>query len=761
MKRAIGLLLAALLLFTAAGPVRAEGYTEVSPAGKEGQGTMKEDSGEILLDGVLFEVVTATGPYVWQITDGMLRCTDAQSKELLAETPVAALYGTPDYLDVTAFGGGVIVCTVTGALDTGCKVFLDEMALEGGVIRTGRHYDATAQLGFLFDGAEKWLEVDLVGYTGGLAVTAMNPEFVYQLYAFHPETEELKPFGTQPLSELDAVLADGASLLLVGPSAGEPGLYEITRINPETGERSIAGSFRTGSASQPLCSAWDPETGILCFCVDGVGYRVNASGSEETPSPLFSAPEGTAWIRYAAVAAGSYILQDEDGELQYQSLAQETKSKSLRILDLTGTELTTEAMQAFNASSPDYLALVSQGEETDDVLNAMMNQSADYDAYVLSLGSDLYGALYRRGYLGDLGSSAVLKEAAATFPERIRSRITDGDRLTAFPAGIVNSVVLLDTEAVTALTGKTREEIPTDWPGFLALLQEIGDCGQMEAGHRYLYEPGISSETMRMILLTTLLQDAMLWLNRDDARLDRLEAVLTPALNALDQMNWEALGLSEDENEDTGWMMSEDEYPLIEWTTPEIGLMSLREGVEYWPLSLAEGEEKLIPQDVAVVVLNPWSAQADGVARYTETLWQEMGAIARMELDLSLAAPVENDNFDEEMTYLKNLLPLYEAAIADADEAGDTEEAADLRAEKKQMESMLEAYEQVGMWLVSDASIALYRPLEELFAIHGDEFWTRESESTLFLQYADGMLNADQFVMQMANTIRMERMEAE
>ena len=36
-----------------------------------------------------------------------------------------------------------------------------------------------------------------------------------------------------------------------------------------------------------------------------------------------------------------------------------------------------------------------------------------------------------------------------------------------------------------------------------------------------------------------------------------------------------------------------------------------------------------------------------------------------------------------------------------------------------------------------------------------------ESQNSIFLQYIDGMLDADQFVYQLVNTLRMSRMETE
>lgn len=141
-----------------------------------------------------------------------------------------------------------------------------------------------------------------------------------------------------------------------------------------------------------------------------------------------------------------------------------------------------------------------------------------------------------------------------------------------------------------------------------------------------------------------------------------------------------------------------------------------------------------------------------------ETLWAEMDPITRMELDADSREPVKNESFNEDISYLESLVPMYEEAIA----AAETEaEKAEMQAELNQMKAFLESYQKNAAWLISEDSIALYSQLEPWLALHGDEFWNEETGGSILMQYLDGMLGADQFVYQLVLSLQMAQMESE
>lgn len=750
MKRAFCLLLALFLLFTSAALGESEdAYSENAASSGDEKG-----------DGIRlrpFEGLAVTGPYLWRVKDRVVQCINGRSREITAELPVSSLYPeVEDVLALTAFDGSILLCSV---INTGadCRVSLYRLALQDGAVAVEGPADATEKLSFLYDQRINWLEVELTGCAGGLLISALDQDQVYRLYLYDPAGGEIRELGSQPLLHYTGVFAWDDDLLLVGPADENPENEVLTRLRLSSGERETVGTILTGTLSQLDCVALDEAGQTLYYLADGIGFRAPVGG-DVTPEAFCAVREETAPLRYGALTEGQYIFMDEEGSLLYQDTTEVLKADTLRILSLADSDQVQSALQAFNLSHPEYLAVMTGGDNPDDVLNAVLNQSADYDAFIVNLGSDLYQALSAKGYLADMGGSSLLSGAVEAFSERIRTRIAAGGKLTAFPVGIQNSVLLLDVAAITDMTGLSREELPGDWIGFLKLLDRLGECGLAEDTGRRLFESGISVGTFRVTLIAAILQDALLWLNQDENRLPALQAVLTPILQTLEQTDWSQLGLAEEDEDESAWASDDEKTQLLEWVSPEIAVMNIREGCEYWPLSLSENEAPLVPQNVAVFVINPWTKHPEGAIRLAETLCEEMDIITRMELDTSLNEPVENRAYNEDIEYLRTLAPMYEQAIAGT---ASEEEAAELQSELDDMLEFLENYEKLAAWLVSADSIALYRSLEDLFAIHGDEFWNNESENAIFLQYVDGMLDPDQFVWQLVNTLRMSRMETE
>ena len=702
-----------------------------------------------------YEDLAVTGPYVWCVMDGFVRCYDVRTKQKAAELALSSLYPEKeDYLALSSCGDVLTLCAVTNA-GPDCRVSLYELALKDGSIVSLQVMDATEKLAFLFDQKTTWMEVDLTACAGGLLITALNMEKVYQLYLYDPVPQMISELGTLPFNSFTGVFPFKDGLLFSGTSADNLDQEELTFMSLPGGERQSLGTFQPGAVYRLSCMALNETEQTLYYFADSVGYRFRI-GTNTDPEPFCAAPGSTAWLRYGRVSEGWYVFLDEEGNLLYQDIAAAMETSKLHILDLTGADLSS-LVQVFASENPEYLAVINEGDNPNDVLTAMLNQSSDYDAYIINLGSGLYQALYNKGYLGNLGESETLKAASDAFPDRILSRIRMDGKLTAFPIGVQNSVLLLDVTGISALTGLSREEIPTDWNSFLKLLGQIGEDGLLDGSGRCLFESGLSADSFRIDLLSMILQDAMLWLNEDEARLSTLPPVLTPILQTLEETDWLKLGLLEDDDDEDDPLDSEIPS-LLDWASPEIAVMSLRDGTEYWPLSLAPGEDRLVPQDVYVIVLNPWSEHSSGIARFTETLYREMDVITRMELDPSLNDPVKRDHYEEEIETIQALIPVYEQTITNAP---SEEEAEELQAELDEMLLYLDQYEKNGVWLVNDESIAQYRSLENLFAIHGDEFWADESQSTTFLQYVDRLIGPDQFVRQLVSTLQMARLEAE
>ncbi len=738
MKKTLCLFLSLLLIFSAA---RAETW-------QEAEGSREEGGVELMLASSYADLALADGA-VWQVMDGEVRLWDLKTREQIASLPVSALYTEEeDFLALIPWAGGALLCAAWNSESPECRVELRELLPADGGVTPGRVFDATSSLGFLFDGAARWLEVDLEACAGGLVISALNEEKNYRLYWYAPEQGILSDLGSQPMEAYTALFAEGDHLLL---SASAEGRQELYTISLPGGERARRGSVLTGeSYTQPVNYAYDQAEGLLYYQLNGMGYRAPV-GEEVQPEAFFSPPETAAPLRYGVAADGVYAFLDEEGELLYQDAKAKVTAARLRVLDLTGTDLLEEGLPAFHARHPETLVILSADDQPDTVLGALVSQSADYDAFVLSLGSELYRTLRRRGYLGAFSGSESLRAAAERLPEGIHDAVWQEGELKALPLAVYNASLALNVPALCAVTGRTEEQLPTDWPGFLALLQEVSAAGLPADGSILLYEEGLTGETLRNLFFAWVLEDFMLWLSQDETRLDGAEAALTPALEALEGVGWQNLG-----QEEGDWSGAEEPVSLVVAAEPEIAVMALDSGVVCWPLSLQPGGERLMTQEVSALVLNPWSHQGEAVFSLAESLLEQMDPVTRMELDTGSREPVENTSFREDVAFLEQMLPLYEEALLQAE---DEAEAAELREEQAELQRFLDNYRQNAAWLVSAQSIAAYEALEGQLALSTDAFWSEGAGDSAVLQFLDGQLPAAAFAARLVAALRMARLE--
>ena len=168
--------------------------------------------------------------------------------------------------------------------------------------------------------------------------------------------------------------------------------------------------------------------------------------------------------------------------------------------------------------------------------------------------------------------------------------------------------------------------------------------------------------------------------------------------------------------------------------------------------------DRLIPQAVSVMIVNPWSAQAEGALAFMEYAWDNLDILAKMSLCQSMNDPVENTAYDEDIAYLEQLASVYRNSIANME---TDEEAASLQLELDELEDFINEYRTNAVWLASEESIAEYRALSSQMALAVPEFWSADEEDAAVLQFLDGMITADQFVSQYVNTLKMSILESE
>jgi hypothetical protein len=384
----------------------------------------------------------------------------------------------------------------------------------------------------------------------------------------------------------------------------------------------------------------------------------------------------------------------------------------------------------------------------------MEAHSPEYDAFVLPLNGGLYRSLKAIGGMADLSAEPALSLAVADMAPRMAKALAGEGRLAAMPLEVGSSCQQLNLPALEALTGLSEAELPTDWAGFLALLNRLAADGALTGDDYCLYAPGIPAEGLRDTLFSWMLQDCLLWVQAEGGTLEALPEALAPLLSAFEAVDWSrlsapdaipapgrALPLQPDGDEPT---------PLLGDGMLTIEVAPQTEGMALWPLSIRPDGPRLIGQAATVICVSPWSANPEAALAFVAHAWERTATETRMALCQSLNAPTVNAAYDEDMACMAEDAAMLRRAVADARSA---DERAYLQAELDQLEAYMADYRENARWLTSEESIARYRRYADALVPTAPDLDFDSPLGDLMLRYLDGNLTAAGFIEQLPETL--------
>ena len=649
------------------------------------------------------------------------------------------------------------LCLVLKDAEEHTRVILNELACSEGNIRICRTTEITEATDVIFGENAFWLETDMTGLGDSILIYALDNNMVFHVYRYEADAPECTEFAAVPLTNCTALLPYGEDILMAGQSAEVMDAMDLKILSPDSGEANLLKRTETESnAYAAMNFAFNEKENILYYSVDNIAYRLSLEPDSE-PVPFAVMEEVPISNRNVVIVGDRYVLYGESGELLLNDIHAELQAVPLCISDMTGIESVREIAAGFSTENRGIFVTASDRSDEESLLTEMLNQSNDYDVYITEMNSSEYSALKAREYLTELDAGESVRKSVADMPDYIRNGVLDGDRLRAIPVGAECECLTWNVNGFTELTGLSREELPTDWTGFLELLGRMAEDGTLDGNTSYMiYEVEVMPENLKELLFSWILQDCLMWVSQDENRINELPAVMTPILQALDRIEWSGLGLLEEEEEDLSWLYNEERIPLLSLVNPEIAVMYMEPGTEYWPLSVTAGGDRLVPQTVSVMWINPWSEHQAEALDFLKYYWDHMDILTKMTLCRSMNEPVINTEYNEDVAYLEQMIPEYQAAIG---KASTEAEAEALRGELEEMEGFLNDYKENARWSASEQSIAEYRSLAEQMALTVPEFWSADEEDAAVLQYLDGMISADQFVNALVTTLRMQAME--
>ena len=506
--------------------------------------------------------------------------------------------------------------------------------------------------------------------------------------------------------------------------------------------------------------AYRADTDTLYYIMNGELHAVTGMDVSTLQSVAAIPVDNVDAVAPVLTADGYYIAADYEMAVRRSTDPSQRAQTRITVQDVYNTSIN-NANYAFANTHGDVEVIMNQ--QVGDVVQAMMNRSADVDIYCFSVDTAEYEAVFSRGYMAELSGSGTIKALLDNCYPFIQEVCEKDGEIVGVPVEMYMDCRGYDPEAFARL-GLTEEDVPTTWAGFFASLEPLAGKAAEEPGMA-LFEGFSDSETARLTLLSLMVTDYMNYLSQPEHEFAFDTEAFRSALAAYEAVDWTALGLPEPDADDgfgtvvvgsTGFGgVAEHNFLYTPYTSVSANSYTARSDFRPLLLGFAEGEQPQISATLYVAFVNPFSGHRDAAIAFLETVAEEMDALTRIQF-----CPEENEPVRS--PYYENNLAAFDQSIADAEallEAAQTDE------EKQAYEEMLGQYRQYreefleyDAWTASEESIALYREDAPYIRVvrnigmgseNSEEFYDLEQ------QYMDGMISADEFIRGVDSKLQM------
>ena len=422
------------------------------------------------------------------------------------------------------------------------------------------------------------------------------------------------------------------------------------------------------------------------------------------------------------------------------------------------SDYVTDAYYDFTNTHGDVAVVLSQDyQESSAIIEGMMNLDSTNDILLLSVNSKAFEALSPRGYLAELDDAELKAAIGGMYPGLQEVLLRDGE-VVAVPVRLYGWIPGISIEGFEKI-GVSREEIPTNWLDFLDFLESLSDK-LPEDGSVRIFDEYMTQEYAKNELFSAVFQSYQNAMPAGEIRYNTPE--LQAAMERLLSLDYEAMGLPEDD-EDDGMMGgsvivdyngSDRTYTLFN-SSVGCTLGNFYGDFEPWPMSFSADSEGMLPIDLTVAVINPYSEHRELAQEFLRTIYDTLDEDVLYNLSDALNEPMRYDGYEDNVAEVNKMLDSERAALEKA-------EPVDKPAHEEmiaQLESSLEDMEK-NYWRFSPESLEWYRShAQNLHVTRYD--YTDEADGLYDQaeQLLQGRLSPADFLSAMDQKIRMMALE--
>lgn len=530
--------------------------------------------------------------------------------------------------------------------------------------------------------------------------------------------------------------------------------------DPATDDTEELAAVGLENFSEPMGFAYDEQSDLLYYVDNGCVMALDLyTGALQKVAGMPLQMHDMIGC-FSAMLGDYYVLAMEDGSIAARSVNSESTAveHQLRISNGTDASAVRAAAYQFGSVRPDAaVAIANEAMPSNQIVEALLNQSTDYDIYVLSSSDEAFYAAYSRGYLPEITGSEEIDRFFASMYPSLAEQLSIGGVPVAIPISVAASGLGV-SKAALEKAGLTMADIPTNW---LELLDSFDELNAKLAGTGvYLFDTGYSQDYAKQLLLETIFADYMAYMQHEDMQTGFATDALRSILDALEQVDFAALGLSETGNADAMWggfFFSDPETALFQGEVIRTA-NGYTEGMEPLLLAMTPDVQPVSLMEATVAFINPYSESKELAVQFLESVLENISRADLVNLCNVEIQPTRASTYADDKAYAQEKLERLQTTLIQAKES----EKQDLEDQIAETLTLLEYIEE-HYWDVSPEAIAwqqshtdvqelkLYSPLDSGDA--GSEIATGIS------RYLQGEYSAEELLQALDRKLKMMILE--
>ena len=392
-------------------------------------------------------------------------------------------------------------------------------------------------------------------------------------------------------------------------------------------------------------------------------------------------------------------------------------SVTLRISDRGYGSVMNETVYEMNNKRGDISVVVRMDwGKPADVVEAMMKRDSTTDIYVLQSDDDEFAALRKREYLPDLSGNEKIVENTNRLYPYIQDAVKQDGKIIGVPVSLNGGSIGIHMEAWKA-AGGTEEELPKTWGQFFDWLETLPE--RLEGKNISVTDYWTTRPYFRGSILEIMLnQYEILMEKKGEDEYYFATPEMCELVKRLDGLDYETLQIRGSDDEDgDGYMDEIDERTPLLLTDNSVLFYDTGAYVPM-ALSLSEEEEPMIPIQVSIAFVNPYSAHPQEAMEFLALAGDHLNVNDQYATYTDMTEPVRYSSYEVERGYVQERIDGLKKQVEKAENGDDRETLKEILQEAE--EELKELEEE--SWWISREQIERYQKWQGYFKARGYSF---------------------------------------